>query len=217
MSFHVPKKNTAQYASIISRELKKLYPRPKIALNYGSPWELLVAVILSAQCTDKKVNEVTKQLFQKYKSLKDYTNATPSEFQNYIWQTGFYRNKAKHILASAEIVKKKYNGRVPRTMEQLLTLPGIARKSANIVLSEAFGIIEGVPVDTHVIRLAKLYDLTKYTVPKKIEEDLMKLLPKDEWYKFSLRLISYGREYCPAKRHDHAACPFVKALKRNKK
>ncbi|EKD33230.1 MAG: hypothetical protein ACD_76C00067G0002 [uncultured bacterium] len=192
----------------INRALKKLYPKPKIALKYRNAWELLVSVVLSAQCTDKKVNEVTADLFSKYKKLSDYVRADLHEFQNDIKPTGFYRNKAKHILKSAKIVQKKFNGKVPCKMENLLLLPGIARKSANIILSEACGIIDGIPVDTHVRRLSKLHKLTKNDDPVKIEQNLMRIIPRKDWYNFSVRLIQYGREYCPAKKHAHKNCPL---------
>lgn len=187
----------------IIRKLKKLFPEPKIALNYSNNWELLVAVILSAQCTDKKVNEVTEKLFEKYKKLDDYVNASLKEFENDIHSTGFYRNKAKNILATANILKKEYSSRVPKTMENILTLPGVARKTANVVLGEAYGVVEGVAVDTHVKRLTRLLELTSETDPNKIEKDLMEILPKEEWKDFTIRMIEYGRKYCPAQQKSY--------------
>lgn len=191
-------------AMVLLRELKKLFPNPKIMLKYSSNWELLVSVVLSAQCTDKKVNEVTKKLFKKYKKLDDYVNASASwrtrrEFENEIRSTGFYRNKAKNILNTAKIVKEKHGGRVPNTMEKLTELPGIARKTANVILGNAFGKVDGIAVDTHVRRLSRRFGLTKETDPNKIEEDLMKLFPKKEWFRLTYRLIEYGRNYCPAR------------------
>ncbi|MDP2695831.1 MAG: endonuclease III [bacterium] len=195
--------------------LKKLFPKSKIALNYSNNWELLVAVILSAQCTDKKVNEVTARLFNKYRKLDDYVAAFIShkkieEFEQDIRSTGFYRSKAKNILAAAKIVKNKYKGKLPRTMEEMLELPGVARKTANVVLGNAYGVVEGVAVDTHVIRLSQKLGLTKYKDPVKIEKDLMAILPKKEWFNFTYRLIDYGRKYCPAKQKDHSKCPLKK-------
>ncbi len=195
-------------ATEIIKKLKKLFPRAKTSLNYGNNWELLVAVILSAQCTDKKVNEVTEKLFKKYKTLDDYVKASPEEFERDIKSTGFYRNKAKNILAAAKIIKEKFGGRVPRTMEEILTLPGVARKTANIVLGNAYGVVEGIAVDTHVRRLVRLWGLTKENNADKIERDLMQIIPKKEWFNFTYRTINYGRKYCPAKKHDHSKCPI---------
>lgn len=197
---------------VVVRELKKLFPNAKIALNFSNDWELLVAVILSAQCTDKKVNEVTAKLFKKYKKLEDYLKADIKEFEKDIYQTGFYRAKAKNILASAKILKEKYRGKMPCTMEQMLEFSGVARKTANIVLYNACKVVVGIPVDTHVKRLSKLLGLTKNTDPVKIEKDLMEILPQKEWGTISYRLIEYGRKYCPAKKHDHNNCPLTKAL-----
>lgn len=191
-------------AKKLVKELKKLFPKTRIALNYSNNWELLVAVILSAQCTDKKVNEVTEKLFKKYKTLDDYVKASASrrtikEFEQDIRPTGFYKNKAKNILASAKIIKEKYGGRLPKTMEEMLKLPGVARKTANIVLGNAYGVVEGIAVDTHVKRLSRRFGLTDETNPDKIERDLMQILPRVEWFEFTYRLIDYGRKYCPAR------------------
>lgn len=205
--------NLKARALIIVRELKKLLPHAKIVLKYSNNWELLVAVILSAQCTDIMVNKVTANLFRKYKTLDDYAKADIKEFEQDIRSTGFYHNKAKNILAAVKLIKEKFNGRVPNTMDELLNLPGVARKTANVVLGNAFGIVEGIAVDTHVRRLSKLYGLTNNDDPEKIEQDLMKILPRSDWFKFTYLMIGYGRKYCPAKKHDHANCPLVKALK----
>ena len=199
-------------AGKIIQKLKKLFPRAKIVLNYSNNWELLVAVILSAQCTDKMVNKVTEKLFRKYKTLSDYVKADPKEFEKDIRSTGFFRNKAKNILATAKIIKEKYKGEVPNTMKELLTLPGVARKTANVVLGNAYGIYEGIAVDTHVRRLSKLYGLTDENDPDKIEQDLMKIIPKKDWFKFTYLMIDYGRKYCPARRHDHKNCPLTKII-----
>ncbi|OHB21375.1 MAG: endonuclease III [Parcubacteria group bacterium RIFCSPLOWO2_01_FULL_48_18] len=199
-------------AARINRILKKLFPRAKIVLKYSNNWELLVAVILSAQCTDKKVNEVTAELFKKYRTLEDYVSADPKKFMQDIRSTGFYRNKTKNILAAAKAVKRRYGGRVPDAMEEILKLPGVARKTANVVLGNAYGVVEGIAVDTHVRRLSRLLGLTNETDPVKIERDLMVILPKKEWFGFAYRLIDYGRKYCPARPHDHARCPLSKRI-----
>jgi endonuclease-3 len=190
--------------------LKKLYPEVRIALNYGNNWELVVAVVLSAQSTDKKINEVTATLFKKYQTLNDYANADIRQFEQDIKASGFYRNKARNILASAKIIKERFGGTVPDEMEDLLTLPGVARKTANIVLGNAYGIVEGIAVDTHVRRFALKFDLTENTEPNKIEQDLMNLLPKKEWFDFTYRLQAYGREICPARKHDCRNHPLTK-------
>jgi len=200
-------------AEVIIKKLKDLYPTTKSALNYSTPWEFLVAVILSAQCTDKRVNIVTEKLFKKYKNISDYVHADIAEFEQDIRSTGFYKNKAKNVLSTARIIHEKYHDKLPRTMDEMLTLPGVARKTANVVLSNAFGVIEGIAVDTHVKRLSMLYGITDEKNPDKIEKDLMKIIPKQEWPEFTLRMIDYGREYCPAKKHDHETCPLVLALK----
>ena len=195
-------------AEKINGILKKLYPKSEIALNYSNDWELLVAVILSAQCTDKMVNRVTEKLFKKYKTIREYANAKQDEFEQDIKSTGFYRNKAKNIIADAKIILEKYKGKIPETMDEMLTLKGVARKSANIILYLVHGKIEGIAVDTHVKRLSKLIGLTDNTDPVKIEKDLMAVLPKKDWMDFSFRLIYYGREYCSARKHDHSSCPL---------
>ena len=192
--------------------LKKLFPKAGMMLRYHNHWELLVAVILSAQCTDKKVNEVTAVLFKKYPRFSDYCDASQKEFEKDIYATGFYRMKAKHILASAKIIKERFGGRVPDTMEELLTLPGVARKTANVVLGNAFGIVEGIAVDTHVKRLSHALGLSRHENTDRIEEDLMAVFPKKEWFALTYRLIEYGRKYCTARKHDHAACPLSKIV-----
>jgi endonuclease-3 len=190
------------------RVLKKLFPDARIALRYSNPWELLVAVILSAQCTDKKVNEVTEKLFKKYKTIKDYARVIQEEFEKDIYSTGFYKNKARHIRAAARMILEKYGGVLPRTMDELLKIPGIGRKTANVILGAAFEKSEGIVVDTHVIRLSKKLGLTHATNPDTIERDLMRIVPRKEWIAFSHMLIHYGRTYCPAKKHNHAECPL---------
>ena len=190
--------------------LKKLYPHASIALTFGNDWELLVAVELSAQCTDVLVNKVTPRLFKKYRTLDDYVGATQEEFEQDIKQCGFYRNKAKNILAAAKLVKEKFGGRVPKTMSEILTIPGVARKTGNVVLGNAHGVVEGMAVDTHVRRFAIRFDLSDYRDPVRIERDLMALLPKKEWFPFTYRLINYGRAVCPARPHECKKHPLTK-------
>ncbi|EKD58829.1 MAG: hypothetical protein ACD_56C00042G0003 [uncultured bacterium] len=201
-----------QKARVIFRELKKLFPDAKIALNFSNSWELLVAVILSAQCTDKMVNVVTEKLFKKYKSVDDYANADLVEFEKDIHSTGFYHNKAKNILATARMIKERHDGKIPCTMDELLELPGVARKTANVVLGNACGVVVGIAVDTHVRRLANLLGLSSQYDPVKIEQDLMRIFPATQWNIITYLLIEYGRKYCPAKKHDHDNCPLTGAL-----
>lgn len=187
--------------------LKKLFPDPACALHYKKPFELLVAVILSAQCTDKRVNEVTKNLFKKYQTLDDYVNARTVEFEKDIYSTGFYKAKTKNILAAAKAVKNDFRDKIPKTMKEIITIPGVGRKTANVVLGELYGTSEGIAVDTHVIRLAKLLGFTKHKDAVKIERDLVEIVPKKDWVRFSHMLILYGREYCTA-HCKHTACPL---------
>lgn len=193
----------------VMRILKRLYPNPKCALNYRSPWQLLVAVILSAQCTDKKVNEVTQALFRKYRTLDDYLVARPAEFERDIYSTGFYKNKTKSILSAAKAIKNDFNGKLPRTMREMLTIPGVGRKTANVVLGELYGVAEGIAVDTHVIRLSRLLGLTKHCDATRIERNLMEVVPKKDWMHLSHALILYGREYCSA-HCKHTNCPLAR-------
>lgn len=190
----------------ILKRLKKLYPEAKTALNFSNPFELLVATILSAQTTDNHVNKVTETLFKKYRSIKDYADAHLSTLQKDISSINFYKNKAKYIKEAARIIIESFNGEVPKTMEELLTLPGVARKTANIILSNAYGINEGIAVDTHVKRLSLRLGLTENEDPKKIEEDLMKVTPREEWSNLSHLLIFHGRKVCQAKRPNHKEC-----------
>lgn len=194
----------------ISAGLKKLFPDAKIALTYGKPWELLVAVQLSAQCTDKKVNEISPALFKKYKKLEDYVKADPMEFQKMIYQTGFFRAKTRNILAAAKYMKEKYGGKLPETMAEMIQVPGIGRKSANVILGNAYGVVEGIAIDTHMKRLSRVLGLSSETNPDKIEQDLMKIIPKKDWFITTYRLIEYGRAYCPARPHKHDLCPLTK-------
>ena len=190
--------------------LEKEHSDAKIALHYTNPLELLVATILSAQCTDERVNMVAKALFKKYTESEDYANADLKELEQDIKSTGFYRNKAKNIKKCCQLLVEKYNSQVPRTMTELLELPGVARKTANIVLSNSYGIIEGVAVDTHVRRLAQRLGLTESEDPAKIEADLMSLVPRDKWMRITDLLVFHGRRVCIAKKPKCDACVLNK-------
>lgn len=194
---------------VILKRLKKLFPNAKIALNFGNNWELLVAVQLSAQCTDKKVNEITPALFRKYKTLESYVKADPREFENNIKPCGFYKAKTRNILFAAKVVKDKFGGKLPKTMEEMLIIPGIGRKSANVILGNAYGVVEGIAVDTHVIRLSRVLGLSREKTPERIEKDLMQIIPKKDWFKATYLLIDYGRKYCSARPHKHEECPLT--------
>lgn len=197
-----------QRARDMFRVLRTLFPHAGMMLRYQTNWELLVAVMLSAQCTDKKVNEVTERLFKKYPTLDAYVQADPREFERDIFQTGFYRAKTRHVLAAAHVLAEQYHGELPKTIEELTQFPGVGRKTANVVLGNAFGIVDGIAVDTHVKRFARVYGLSRHADPKHIEQDLMRLLPQPEWFTATYLMIEYGRKYCPARKHDHAACPL---------
>lgn len=192
--------------SKITTLLEKEYSDAKIALHYPNPLELLIATILSAQCTDERVNIVTKQLFKKYTKAEDYANADLAELEQDIRSTGFYRNKAKHLKNCCQLLVAKHRSQVPRTMTELLALPGVARKTANIVLTNAYGIIEGIAVDTHVRRLAQRLGLTENDTPDKIEADLMRLVPRTNWMRITDLLIFHGRRVCTAKKPQCTAC-----------
>ena len=205
-----PRDKKKKRAQNIITCLNKKYPYAKIALTFSNPWELLVAVILSAQCTDKKVNEITPVLFKKYKTLNGYIRADKKEFEYIIRPSGFYHAKAKNILASAKLIKEKFHGRVPRTMEEILTLKGVARKTANVVLGNAYGVVEGIAVDTHVIRLSQRLGLSSHAQPEKIEKDLMELIPKKDWLATTYLIIDHGRAICTAKDPRCDLCPIKK-------
>lgn len=190
----------------IMKRLKQEYPGPKTALHFGEPFELLVATILSAQTTDVHVNKVTESLFKKYKSVRYYAEVPLDTLRKDISSINFYNNKAKNIQASAKMIIDKFQSKVPKTMEELIELPGVARKTANIVLSNAFGINEGIAVDTHVKRLAFRLGLTKHEDPVKVEKDLMEITPKEDWSNLSHLLIYHGRQVCQAKKPKHADC-----------
>jgi endonuclease-3 len=195
----------ARIATILSI-LDRMYPNATCALTHSNPWELLVATILSAQCTDKRVNLVTPGLFRKYPSIQDFANANQSELAEDIRSTGFFNNKSKSVIAAARKILTDFGGEIPRNIEELLTVPGAARKTANVVLGTAFGIASGVVVDTHVQRIARRLDLTKETDPQKIEKDLMKIIPKDKWIRFSHQIILHGRALCVARNPKCAEC-----------
>ena len=190
--------------------LEKEYPKAKIALNYTNPLELLVATMLSAQCTDGRVNVVTKTLFKKYRKPEDYADADLTELEQEIKPTGFYRNKAKNIKKACQILVEKFHSQVPKTMEEMLELPGVARKTANIVLSNAYGVVEGIAVDTHVRRTSKRLGLTENEDAGKIEEDLMKIVPKDKWMRITDLLVFLGRNVCTAKKPKCEICRLNK-------
>ena len=192
----------------ILAELDKLYPQATCALRHANAWELLAATILSAQCTDKRVNEVTPGLFRKYPTIEDVANANQPELAADIRSTGFFNNKSKSLIGAARKILTDYNGQVPRTMEELVKVPGAARKTANVVLGTAFGIAGGVVVDTHVQRIARRLDLTKNTDPVKIEQDLIKILPKERWILFSHQVIHFGRNICDARKPKCDQCPL---------
>jgi len=190
----------------ILRRLDELYPNATCALHHRNAWELLVATILSAQCTDKRVNEVTPGLFAKYPTPQDFAAVRPEVLANDIRSTGFFNNKAKSIVGAAKKVVSEFGGQVPRTIEEMLTIPGVARKTANVVLGTAYGIASGVVVDTHVQRIAARLDLTKHTDPVKIEQDLMKIVPREKWILFSHQVILHGRTLCQARNPKCADC-----------
>jgi endonuclease-3 len=189
----------ARAAEIVA-VLRADYPDAKCSLNFSTPLELLVATILSAQCTDERVNVVTQALFHKYRSAHDYATAIPEELEQDIKQTGFYRNKAKHLREACAMIVERFGGEVPRTMDELTSLPGVARKTANVVLGNAYGIVDGVVVDTHVGRLAQRLGLTSSDEPAKIEQDLMALVPREDWLGLSHMLIYHGRAVCQARK-----------------
>jgi endonuclease-3 len=193
---------------IVAR-LRTQYPDARCSLNFSSPLELLVATILSAQCTDERVNQVTERLFAKYQSAADYAAAPPDELEQDIKQTGFYRNKAKHLREAGAQLVARFGGEVPRTMEELISLPGVARKTANVVLGNAYGIVEGVVVDTHVARVSQRLGLTSSEDPAKIEQDLMAVLPREDWLDFSHLLIYHGRAVCQARKPRCAECTLA--------
>jgi endonuclease III len=208
----VPKPKTAaerkQRLRRILDELDRLFPKATCALHHHGAWQLLVATILSAQCTDERVNKVTPGLFEKYPRLEDFANASQAELANDIRSTGFFNNKSRSLIGAAKKILTDYHGQVPRTMDELLSVPGAARKTANVVLGTAYHIPSGVVVDTHVQRISLRLDLTKNTEPVKIEQDLMKIIPQDRWILFSHQVIHFGRQVCIARKPRCANCPL---------
>ncbi len=192
-------------AAILAK-LDEAYPAATCELKHENPFQLLISTILSAQCTDVRVNQVTQTLYKKYPNAEAFAYATPSELEQEIRPTGFFRNKTKSIMGASKGVIENFGGQVPKTMEEILTLPGVARKTANVVLGTAYGIASGVVVDTHVIRLSRRLDLTKHEDPKKIEEDLMRVIPKEKWIQFSHQLIWHGRRVCVARKPRCVDC-----------
>lgn len=191
----------------IIQRLWRHHPDARCALEHRNPLELLVATILSAQCTDERVNQVTKSLFRKYRTAEDYANADPEQFEQEIRSTGFFHNKTKSILAMARALVERHGGEVPQTMEELVQLPGVGRKTANVVLGTAFGKNEGIVVDTHVQRIARRLGLTRHSDPLKIEQDLMRLVPRRQWTRFGHTLIHHGRRICQARKPKCEICP----------
>lgn len=188
--------------------LDRMFPNVSCALHHGDPWQLLVATILSAQCTDKRVNEVTPGLFKKYPTVRDFAAVSQAELANDIRPTGFFNNKSKSLIGAAKKILNDYKGQVPKTMEEMLSIPGAARKTANVVLGTAYGIPSGIVVDTHVQRIARRLDLTKETDPGKIEKNLMEAIPKEKWILFSHQVIHHGRNLCVARKPRCAECPL---------
>jgi endonuclease III len=200
--------DTKKYAAQVAGILKKHYSEAKCTLNFHTPLELLVARILSAQCTDERVNLVTKELFRKYPNISAYAQAPPKELERDIQSTGFFHNKTKSIQGCCQTLLERYNGQIPHDLDRLVDLPGIGRKTANVVLGTAFGIASGVVVDTHVGRLSQRLGLTTEKTPEKIERDLMEQFPKKEWIVLSHRLILHGRKICTARKPLCAKCPL---------
>jgi endonuclease III len=192
-------------AAILAK-LDEAYPNATCELKHENAFQLLVSTILSAQCTDVRVNQVTETLYKKYPDPKAFAYATPSELEQEIRPTGFFRNKTKSVMGASKTIIEKFGGQVPRTMEEILTLPGVARKTANVVLGTAYGIASGVVVDTHVLRLSKRLDLSRNEDPKKVEDDLMKIIPKEKWIEFSHQLIWHGRRVCFARKPKCMDC-----------
>jgi endonuclease-3 len=190
----------------ILEKLDAAYPAARCALRHENPFQLLISTILSAQCTDERVNQVTQTLFPKYPSPEAFAYATPRELEKEIRPTGFFRNKAKSIMGASKKIVEEFSGQIPKTMEELLTLPGVARKTANVVLGTAYGIASGIVVDTHVQRLSGRLDLSRNTDPKKIEQDLMQIIPQEKWILFSHQLIWHGRRVCQARKPRCMEC-----------
>jgi endonuclease III len=199
-----PKRHAAKILKLLAKE----YPDAQCSLDFRTPLELLIATILSAQCTDERVNLVTKALFHKYRGAADYARAPLAELEQAVQSTGFFRNKAKNIRGCCQMLLEQHGGEVPRDLDALAALPGVGRKTANVVLGTAFGIPSGVVVDTHVTRVSQRLGLTAQKDPKKIEQELMAILPQAEWIAFSHRMIQHGRRWCTARKPDCEHCPL---------
>lgn len=206
--------DTQTRAHTVLTVLKTIFPNPAPSLTFSNNWELIVSVVLSAQTTDKQVNVVTKKLFHTYPTLDHYLGTSLDQFTKDLSAIGLYKTKAKNILAAAHILDTQFHRVVPQTIAELILLPGVGRKTANVVLGNAYGIAEGIAVDTHVTRLAQKFKLTKHRDPKKIEQDLMHIFPKEEWFLLTMRLIEYGREYSPARKKDDDTDPISIALRK---
>lgn len=208
----VPKPKTASERKArvkhIEAELDKMFPNAVCALDHQNAWQLLAATILSAQCTDERVNKVTPELFKKYPTIEDMAHANQEEVAQEIRSTGFFNNKSKSLVGAANKIMRDFQGEVPRTMDELLSVPGAARKTANVVLGTAYGIASGVVVDTHVQRISQRLDLTRNEEPVKIEQDLMKIIDRDRWISFSHQVIHFGRQICIARKPRCASCPL---------
>jgi len=205
----------ARRAVLIRERLARRYPAPRTELSWTTPWELLASTILSAQCTDARVNQVTPHLFHKWKNVQQMSNADVSEIENVIRSTGFFRNKAKSLQASARKIVADFNGQVPRTMAEMLTLPGVARKTANVVLSNAYGVQAGIAVDTHVKRISFRLGLTAQTNPDKIEQDLLPFFPQQHWGEINHFLVLFGRQVCTARKPACGSCELNDLCPRN--
>ncbi|MGO8691619.1 MAG: endonuclease III [Thermoguttaceae bacterium] len=197
-----------RHAAEVVRALRREYPEARCSLDFQTPLELLVATILSAQCTDQRVNMVTPALFRKYPSAAHFAAAPLAELEKAVQSTGFFRNKAKNIQAACRVLVEQYEGRVPDKIEQLVELPGVGRKTANVILGTAFGLASGIVVDTHVARVSRRLGLTRQKDPVKIEQDLMAVVPRREWVAFSHRMIQHGRRWCVARNPKCEACPL---------
>jgi endonuclease-3 len=202
-----------KYITKIIKLLYNSFGTVKYPLTFSSKFELLVATILSAQCTDYRVNKITKKLFSQYRTIEDYANANTYEFEHYIKSAGLFKTKTKNIISTAKLIIKEFNGQMPKTFDELLVLPGVGRKTANIMLNIGFRIYEGIAVDTHVIRIAKLLQLTTHNSPITIEQDLIKIIPRQYWSNFSFLIQNLGKDICTARKMNHMACPILQICK----
>jgi len=210
LTYTGPEPGSPEQGSGSIEELRRLYPGAKCTLNFSNPLELMIATQLAAQCTDERVNIVTEKLFQKYRSVEDYATVSQEELEQDIRTTGFYHNKAKNIRAACQRIITEFGGEVPRTMSELLSLPGVARKTANVVLGNAFGVVEGFTVDTHNIRLSRRFGWTTHTDAAKVEQDLMRIVPEKDWFDLSHLMIFHGRAICVARKPLCEECALAK-------